>query len=110
MDVFFIMHNCRDLVFTMSLIAKGYVIGYNRYDHEKITMTFDIRNDVHVSRTKFRVQGNSMFPTLESGDDVIVVKVPINTLVPGDCVFISNGTKAFVHRFLGRSKKDGNKG
>lgn len=66
-------------------------------------MIDDIRHDVLAANTRFRVRGNSMLPTFRSGDEIIVDQVLLDTLVPGDCVFITTGNKSYVHRYLGRT-------
>ena len=59
----------------------------------------DIRNDVHAPSTRFRVKGESMVPTLLSGDVVIVTPVVVDDLIPGDYVFIAAGKVSYIHLF-----------
>lgn len=68
-------------------------------------MDRDIRLDVHKSDTRFSVTGTSMLPTLKTGDAVLLTRVRVDDLIPGDCVLINNGDRAYVHRFLWRNKK-----
>ncbi|MDF1514097.1 MAG: S24/S26 family peptidase, partial [Anaerolineae bacterium] len=66
----------------------------------------DIRKNVLAPRTKFRVSGNSMLPTIQPGDEVIVSPVDRQPLRPGDLVVISTGQSVYVHRFLYKTDQD----
>lgn len=68
-------------------------------------MINDIRYDVHSANSRYCVMGDSMLPTFQSGDEVIVDKVHLDALVPGDCVYITTGNQSYVHRYLGQTKK-----
>ena len=49
------------------------------------------------------VQGSSMFPTLESGDVLILESIKLTEIKPGDIAIYRNGNNLVVHRIIGIS-------
>ena len=67
----------------------------------------DIIGNDETAQYHFRVQGRSMAPTLQPGDEVIVERCTLEALQPGDLVLLQNGDQPLLHRFLGVRRRDG---
>lgn len=67
----------------------------------------DIIADGQTAQCHFGVQGQSMAPTLQPGDEVIVERTSLEALHPGDLVLLRNGDQPLLHRFLGVRRRGG---
>lgn len=54
----------------------------------------------------FNMQGNSMFPTLKSGDRGIIQKCVAAELKPGQIIVFKQDQQYIAHRFLGKTKNN----
>ncbi|MFC2037352.1 hypothetical protein ACFLYD_05200 [Chloroflexota bacterium] len=67
----------------------------------------EIIEDQNTPRFRFRIQGQSMVPTLHPGDEVVVERAALEVLHPGDLVLLQNGGQPLLHRLLGIRHQDG---
>lgn len=49
---------------------------------------------------RFHTQGNSMFPFILDGDEVIIERIEPEDLRPGDVVMYVRGSKMVIHRII----------
>ena len=61
----------------------------------------EVVEDQSTPRFHFRIRGESMVPTLQPGDRVVVERVTLDSLHPGDVVLVQIQGQARLHRFLG---------
>gem|GEM_PF-277756 len=66
----------------------------------KITIEF-IRDTIKKTGSfRFQTQGNSMFPFILDGDEVIIERIEPEDLRPGDVVMYVRGSKMVIHRII----------
>lgn len=60
-------------------------------------------------RFRAYAQSNSMYPAIQRGDDVVVQKVPLSTIQPGDIIafWISGFPEIVIHRAMTTMNKNG---
>ncbi len=82
---------------------KAMTVQNQHWNHQLEQMIGDMDGE----RIRFRVQGQSMVPTLHPGDEVVVERVSQDTLRPGDLVLVRDGGRFLLHRLLGIRHHDG---
>ena len=65
------------------------------------TVWLDMLSKETNGPTRLRVQGRSMWPTLQPGDSILVMPVAVGELVSGDWIVVRNAHSGVVHRYLG---------